>query len=70
MLDRAYCSAEEILEKCRTCLRNDKHRLKAVEVSDRNYTIMTVAKPIRRGSEEMCDMFLTRTKTNKEETNG
>ena len=65
MLDRTFCSVEEILDKCKTCLRNDKHRIDAVANSDRNSVSMSVAKPIKRGSEELCDMYLTRKNNEK-----
>jgi len=58
-MNRAYCSADEILDICKICLRNDKRRLEAIEASDRNNTCMVKARPIKRGSNEECDMFLT-----------
>ncbi len=62
MLDRTYCSVEEILEVCKSCLRNDKHRIDAVNASDLKAVSMSRAKPVRRGSEEFCDMLLKKEK--------
>ena len=70
MLDRAYCSVNEVLSKCKSCLRNDKYRLKAAANAARG-VYMVHATPKKVGSSESCDMYLTNIdKLHKEIKNG
>ena len=66
-MDRTYCSSDEILTMCSSCIRNDKQRIKAVNSSDRNSVSMTKARPHTMGGKEYCGMYITRVDMSKGE---
>ncbi len=56
-MDKAYCSNNETLKLCDTCLRNDMHRIEATVKGKKVHLV--VAKPKGKNESERCDMYLT-----------